>query len=341
MRVSLKTEPEALSVGTTSPPQVGAVEIDEIERYEKAAAPWEILARPIGPGTFGHRKRYLSTPSVVLYRESFDSRLHVQGATPAGLMGLSVPLHLGGNSSYWGKALHERGLPTSVGGALDAMIDAGQSHLIVLLTSELVQRHLTSSQAALLEVAAKTRLLPAARDMVDALRCYLLDTLEYSHRWPAMLRHPPALWVLEQDLVSRILAAVELPSTETSRPALPLRRLALDRALDYLRETDVSTLPMAELCAAARASQRTLEYAFRETYGLGPLAFLRRWRFHRARRELLFTVSADVTVTDVAHSIGFWHLGRFATEYRRLFGELPSETLRRARATERGDALRG
>ena len=334
MRVSLKTEPEARSLGLASTPQVGELEFTEIERYENAAAPWELLVRPIRVPDFHHRKRYLSTPSFVLYREHFDSRLHVQGATPAGLIGLSVPVRLGAHSSYWGKALHEQGLPTSVGGALDAVIDAGQLHLIVLLTPALVQRHLPPTQAALLEVVAKTRLLPAARDKVDQLRGWLLDTLEHAHRWPSILRHPTALWVLEQDLLARILAAVELPGDGAPRPPLPLRRQALDRALAFLREANVLTLTIPDLCAAARVSQRTLEYAFRETYGLGPLGFLRRWRFHRVRRELLFAGPADVTVADLAHRLGFWHLGRFSTDYRRLFDESPSDTLRRTRRPE-------
>jgi AraC-like DNA-binding protein len=38
------------------------------------------------------------------------------------------------------------------------------------------------------------------------------------------------------------------------------------------------------------------------------------------------------SVTAVAMNFGFFHLGRFATSYRKRFGESPSETLRHGRA---------
>jgi len=37
-----------------------------------------------------------------------------------------------------------------------------------------------------------------------------------------------------------------------------------------------------------------------------------------------------VTVTEVATALGFVELGRFSVEYRKAFGESPSETLRQA-----------
>jgi AraC family ethanolamine operon transcriptional activator len=39
-----------------------------------------------------------------------------------------------------------------------------------------------------------------------------------------------------------------------------------------------------------------------------------------------------VRIGDVAARWGFWHFSQFSADYRRMFGELPSETLRGARA---------
>jgi len=83
------------------------------------------------------------------------------------------------------------------------------------------------------------------------------------------------------------------------------------------------------LCEAAGVEQRSLEYAFRDTFDLTPLGFLKLRRLHSARHRLLLAEPADMAVSDIAYHEGFYHLGRFAAAYRSSFGEYPSETLQR------------
>ena len=82
------------------------------------------------------------------------------------------------------------------------------------------------------------------------------------------------------------------------------------------------------MCQAAGVSWRTQDYAFRECFGVTPKAYLTALRLDGVRRELVPT-DPPVKIADVANRWGFWHLGQFAADYRRQFGELPSETLRR------------
>ncbi|MFM7245102.1 MAG: AraC family transcriptional regulator [Planctomycetaceae bacterium] len=87
---------------------------------------------------------------------------------------------------------------------------------------------------------------------------------------------------------------------------------------------------VSELASRAGVSQRTVERAFLRT-GCTPLAYLRRVRLDRAR-AMLVGPTQGVTVADVAAAVGYAHCGRFADEYRRHFGELPSRTVTRRRS---------
>jgi len=50
---------------------------------------------------------------------------------------------------------------------------------------------------------------------------------------------------------------------------------------------------------------------------------------HLVRRALLHASSSTATVTQIVSDHGFWELGRFAVQYKVLFGESPSMTLQR------------
>lgn len=63
---------------------------------------------------------------------------------------------------------------------------------------------------------------------------------------------------------------------------------------------------------------------------MAPATYLRALRLNGVRRDLRGR-AAD-SVQDVAAAWGFWHLSQFATDYRRMFGARPSETLRGALA---------
>jgi AraC family ethanolamine operon transcriptional activator len=86
-------------------------------------------------------------------------------------------------------------------------------------------------------------------------------------------------------------------------------------------------LSVAEWACALGVSRRNLQYAFQDALGINPASYLRSERLNRVRRAL----GDAQSVTEAATQFGFWHFGHFATQYRALFGELPSETFRRTK----------
>jgi AraC-like DNA-binding protein/tetratricopeptide (TPR) repeat protein len=115
------------------------------------------------------------------------------------------------------------------------------------------------------------------------------------------------------------------PRSSSSEPVLPR---GVRRALDAMRADVGRDWSVTELAAVAGVSGRTLQRQFRIFLGKAPRATLRDVRFENARRELLQGLT-DAGVADIALRCGFRHAGRFSVEYRRRYGETPSETLKR------------
>lgn len=102
----------------------------------------------------------------------------------------------------------------------------------------------------------------------------------------------------------------------------------LVRALGWLRGHLSEPVQLELLAQISGVRPRTLEAHFRLFLGTTPLGWVRRMRLARARQKLLQS-GPETTVTDIALSTGFSQLGRFAFEYRKAFGELPSRTIER------------
>src|SRR5271166_444556 len=84
------------------------------------------------------------------------------------------------------------------------------------------------------------------------------------------------------------------------------------------------------LAVAANASARSIFHAFKEFRGYSPMNFLKQERLRHAR-ELLVKPGSNESVTNVTFACGFGNMGRFADGYQKAFGEMPSETLNRAK----------
>jgi len=203
---------------------------------------------------------------------------------------------------------------------------------MLLLELDRLHRSLPPDLASRLVDAGKDRFVPMARIDVNSLTSWLCEVLYETARHPEALGYPAAVRAFEDELLDRLARTVQLEEPSRPRPNVSRRRQGIDRALDFLRAADPSCVSVPDLCAAAGVSQRTLEYAFRETFGITPLSFLRQRRFHKARHELLVTRPGETTVGDIAYRAGFLEPGRFAMCYRRLFGESPSHTLRREKS---------
>jgi AraC-like DNA-binding protein len=146
---------------------------------------------------------------------------------------------------------------------------------------------------------------------------------------PEVLQLSEVFRALENELIHvlvRCLAdGVGLPTTTGERR----HNAIMARFEEYLAVTPDRPLYLPEICAAVGVAERTLRASCEEHLGMGPIRFLTLRRMHLAYRALLHADPSNATVTRIVTNHGFWELGRFSVAYRELFGESPSETLRR------------
>jgi AraC-like DNA-binding protein len=146
---------------------------------------------------------------------------------------------------------------------------------------------------------------------------------------PEALLAQAAARALEQQIKYAMVACLtgDRPSERRWLPGQHAR--IVNRFLEFLEVRPDEPVYLAEICAAIGASERTLRTCCQEVLGVGPVRYLWLRRMYLARQALLHADALAATVTEIATAHGFWELGRFSVEYRGLFGESPSESLRR------------
>ncbi|WP_420337686.1 helix-turn-helix domain-containing protein [Roseibium sp.] len=132
---------------------------------------------------------------------------------------------------------------------------------------------------------------------------------------------------LVEDLIGCWLAQAGL---HPRAAGLHTSQRVLTRILEMVDAGEIEDVRLPELCAEAGLSRRALEIAFKDRFGVGPAAFIKSWRLAQTRRQLLEADPGKITVADVMAEQGFLHVGQFATDYKRWFQELPSQTLLRS-----------
>jgi AraC-like DNA-binding protein len=187
------------------------------------------------------------------------------------------------------------------------------------------------------EAITGRELLPAtfARSLVPPARA--LSRLRELHEAashlaktaPDILAKSEVARAMEEALVEAMVFCLAEGHYDDVRSVQRHRARVMQRMEELLIANPDGPLYMAELCTHVRTSYWTLRDYCLRYLGMGPKHYLWLRRMHLARRALLRANAEAATVTEIASDYGFWELGRFSVAYRSLFGESPSDALRR------------
>jgi len=192
-------------------------------------------------------------------------------------------------------------------------------------------------RAAYLEAVAETVFKMPLRLLVPAAGVYALTEVQFRHlrwelnEWRQMAANEgPVVTAHRQEA----LAIAVLTGLSHSIKTEETQHLKSDRAirlvLDYVNSAPSEEITAVELCTLADCSQRWLEQSFKMRFGVTPKAYVKYLRLARLRRDLQQPPRGESqTVIDLASTYGFWHMGQLAADYRKVYGELPSDTLKR------------
>ncbi|HBE69588.1 MAG TPA: hypothetical protein DDW52_15690 [Planctomycetaceae bacterium] len=205
--------------------------------------------------------------------------------------------------------------------------DHANSWLAVRIPTELIAVH---RQEELLGAITLVRCIRSAR----ALRTCVTSYLQAAESNFVLTQSTAAEAAFESEVlaIARRVCVRSSPRRAKSPEALsPLTtrhdRLAIEAA-ELIEASMKSSICVGDIANSLGVSERTLLTVFRSRFEQSPSRFIQSMRLNQARRALRNASDTGALVRDIAADYGFWDFGRFASKYQRLFGELPTQTVK-------------
>jgi AraC family transcriptional regulator, ethanolamine operon transcriptional activator len=280
------------------------------------------------PGSFVAEWNVIRLPAMAVQFGCEQISVARRMRVPADRWAFVVPLAVPRSARWDGVAVHGGELIVSAPRSESYGFDpAGMSIAVVSI-----------SPAAMPEIAGaaipfarhgESRVLRPEAVLLSALRDELV-ALQISASASSAARADVTAHEAVQRL-STCLVRCLCPPAQHDTPSVDGRSRVVRQAEEFFRSHVGEPISIAQLSAVARVSERSLRNAFHRVYTTSPKRYLRLWQLHQVHHALRTVEKSDVTVTDIATDHGFFELGRFAGEYKALFGEAPSKTLHRTR----------
>jgi AraC family transcriptional regulator, ethanolamine operon transcriptional activator len=181
----------------------------------------------------------------------------------------------------------------------------------------------------------RTLLMRGENAAATQLRGYAAMVFQLCANSPLRLSSEAMRERLERDIlvrVDRALRSAELEPTAAKRERKAF--LLVRRVEQFMWQNVDEPLTLQRIGKQMNCRMRSLIYSFKDSFGIGPITYLKILRLNEAHRRLR-EARGDVRIFDVAVALGFWHMGHFSADYKRMFGETASETLAEARAGSR------
>ena len=289
---------------------------------------FELNCTQLEPGPFVTPIHCIAAKNAMVYRENYPRKVHARGELAGRRFGLGIPVLTQG-AKFAGEEVGFRRLCSALSGEeLDFTAEAGFEWMIVLVDQAKLLAlaeaiHLPENILSGFSFGRHGAFFEASASKVRRFGKTICEKMNQSESGQLQLSAED----FESFIFDELLGMIGPIELDTGRPPASVvvrRAIEMADSLAYRRPVRI-----VSLCAALRVSQSTMEKSFKEVFGLTPHLFFRQRNLNLARLKLIQGRPEETTVSVVAQQLGFKEMGRFAARYRELFGESPSESLRR------------
>jgi len=296
----------------------------ELEKLSEFKEDWDIQRVRMKPGRVEVDLSFYNTPRLQFSSVNYSNAILIQGSPPPGTIVLSM-VESNDFISYANQKLFQYELIVVSHGEEMDYLARSASRIFTLAVEEslFTQSFFDYFDKEFTAVRKRQRFIVDP----NGLKIFIA----YMNQWffcfsgEKLPLSDERYKVIEAEILETLFSIVE-----TEQKRISKERFDIDKIRKVLDGNIDNFYKIGELTAEMNISPRTLQHYFKTRIGITPKAYLSQLRLHAIRNELLGLSKEKVKLSDIAIKYGFFNASHFAVAYKRVFGESPSQTLKRS-----------
>jgi AraC family ethanolamine operon transcriptional activator len=306
----------------------------DFDEWTAAFRTWNLTATQLSPGKFQGEFAIANLGYLQVIYASTNQAMHIVGGKPPNTLTFATPL----TAQAGALVSHNQRLNQNVLFGLDPTCG---SHVItqtagkvgmVLVSTDLFHDYTDQMRSKPFKDAFfKQNVISLDPINLNVFKSYLRQLLHVLQTNPSWLQQPQAQKLIVEDGLPLLIDTLRLSDVLPFERMTALRSYPKLKAMEAFMMANIDQpLTLKDLYTAAETSPRALSYGIQDLFAMSPMEYLKVKRLNGVRRTLKTGNPEENTVSEIATRWGFWSMGHFSRDYKQLFGESPSETLKKS-----------
>jgi AraC family transcriptional regulator, ethanolamine operon transcriptional activator len=302
--------------------------IRDLSEHSKTLTDWSLNYEQLSQGQFEGCLREIWVEGIQLFEESLSRSILQHGEVRKDCLSFSVFNRLDSDARWFGKPIQKNDIAWC-GFKEEIMIQTPENcSLLVLSVPKELLVGLTDNPYS----KAGTLMAPA---LAQSFRHDFNSIIYSMSKYSLLLNQDAAIRQFKSDIREIMMLLFQAQDDALERKGISRQKAKeiVCQSKDVILGHPDVAITVDELCQITHTSRRALQNYFLKVTGQSPAIFLKNIRLNGVRRSMFEFPESNIC--DLATQWGFWHLSQFTCDYKRLFGELPSQTINTLRAKTR------
>jgi AraC family ethanolamine operon transcriptional activator len=301
----------------------------EIEQLSEMKEDWDVRRTRMKQGSVDVTLAFFNTPRMQFSSVNYSNAILLEGTPPEGTVTLSL-IESEGRVSFRNRTLAPYELVVAVSGeTLDYLCNHASSIATLAVGKSFFADTFLSYFGRDFYEMRQTCRFHIERQAAERFIAYMRGWLFYFSGLKKVVG-PEHYRKIEEEILETLFSLIGTADRVSER-----KKFDIGKVREVMHEKLTTIHTVHDLVRELQISPRTLQHHFRQTLGFTPKQYLHQLRLGRIREELKREALEKVKISDMILRYGFFHPSHFSAEYKRAFGETPSQTRKRSIAVKR------